>query len=313
MKWALLAKILKFYLRFTLSFTAIGYYVRKLSFGDDTANLRGKNILITGASGGIGRAVALQSNQAGAHVMAVARSADKLEMLKNESKNKDSLKIAVHDLSLQNDIRNLIESCAAGGEKIDVLINNVGVLLDKAEPTAEGFEKSFATNLLNHYLLTRELLDRNLLADDAVIINVSSGGMYNAPLMPEALNNVSKRFNGDMIYALHKRAQVALTHYWQDKYADSAMHFYVMHPGWVDTQGVKDSLPNFRKILHLILRDADMGADTIIWLAGNRPDQKGEAIWFDRKPRKTHLDDDTLKGSKPVEELIAYLEANIIG
>lgn len=312
MKWALLIKILKFYLRFTLSFTAIGYYFRKLFFGNDTSDLSGKNILITGASGGIGRAVALQSIAAGAQVIAAARNVDKLNALKNESKNADKLTIAVHDLSLQNDICNLVEACAASGQKIDVLVNNVGVLLEKAEPTAEGFEKSFATNLLNHYLLTRELLARNLLCDDAVVINVSSGGMYNAPLMPEALNNLSKRFNGDMTYALHKRAQVALTHYWRDIYSDNSMCFYVMHPGWVDTQGVKDSLPNFRKILQLILRDADMGADTIIWLAKNRPNQTGEAIWFDRKPRITHLGDDTLKGSKPVHELIAFLEANIL-
>lgn len=310
MKWAVIAKILKFYIRFTLSFTRIGYYVRHMFFDKRNVNFAGKTILVTGASGGIGQAATLQF--IGAHVIAAARDKDKLNALCHHKNafNLANITPAVHDLSLQSGIASLVQQCAAMDQKIDILVNNVGVLLNKPAVTAEGFETSFATNILNHYILTQELIKHNILADDAIIINVSSGGMYNAPLMPATLNNKSKSYNGDMAYALHKRAQVALTHFWRSHSGNRA--FYVMHPGWVDTQGVKDSLPNFRKLLKFILRDGDMGADTITWLAHARPDQVGEAIWFDRKPRKTHITQDTLDNSADVSDLITYLESHIL-
>lgn len=309
MKWAVIAKVLKFYLRFTLSFTRIGYYGRRLFFDKSTASFAGKTVLVTGASGGIGRAAAMQFN--GANVIAAARNAEKLDALcQTDGCDLASIVPAVHDLSLQSGTMALVQQCAALDQKIDILINNVGVLLNKPSVTDEGFDTSFATNILNHYILTQQLIKHDLLAKDAIIINVSSGGMYNAPLIPAALNNKSKSYNGDMAYALHKRAQVALTHFWRDHSDGRA--FYVMHPGWVDTQGVKDSLPNFRKLLKSILRNGDMGADTIIWLANMRPDQKGEAIWFDRKARKTHISQDMLDNSADVRDLIAYLESHIL-
>jgi len=139
-------------------------------------------------------------------------------------------------------------------------------------------------------MLTTELLNRGLLADDAVVINVSSGGMYNAPLVLEGMNLQNAAYNGGVAYTLHKRSQVELTKYWRQQHKDSNMKFYVMHPGWVDTEGVKTALPTFRKIMQFILRDEAMGADTINWLAKQKPDQVGnEKIWFDRKPRKIHL------------------------
>lgn len=310
MKLSIIAKILKFYLRFTLSFTRIGYYFRKIFFDKDQFQFHNKMVLITGASGGIGEAATFKFT--GAHVLAAARDSDKLEALCQNKKahNLASIVSAVHDLSLQSGIMDLVNECEALDKKIDILVNNVGVLLNKAQISDEGFDKSFATNILNHYILTQLLIEKNILADDAIIINISSGGMYNAPLIPAALNNKSKSYNGDMAYALHKRAQVALTHFWRSHAKERS--FYVMHPGWVDTQGVKDSLPNFRKMLKSILRTADMGADTIIWLAHNRPEQRGEAIWFDRKSRKTHISQDTLDGSAETSELIAYLDSNIL-
>lgn len=310
MKWSVVAKILKFYLRFTLSFTRIGYYFRRIFFDKNKLIFKGKTVLITGASGGIGQAATY--GFVGANVIAAARSKEKLDILCNhdDAQNLNDITLAVHDLSLQSGTMDLVRQCEAMDQKIDILVNNVGVLLNKAQMTSEGFDSSFATNILNHYILTQELMKRNLLADDAIIINVSSGGMYNAPLMPAALNNKSKSYNGDMAYALHKRAQVALSHYWRAR--SKGRSFYVMHPGWVDTQGVKDSLPNFRKLLKSVLRNGDMGADTIIWLAGSRPDQSGEAIWFDRKARDTHISQDTIDASSDVSELIAYLESNIL-
>ena len=70
----------------------------------------------------------------------------------------------------------------ARGERIDVLVNNVGLLLDRFELTAEGLETSFVTNLLSHYVLTEGLRAAGRFADGAAVVNMSSGGMYGSPL-----------------------------------------------------------------------------------------------------------------------------------
>jgi len=315
MKYRDLQLLVNFYGRFALSFTSIGYYARRF-FWQQTANdLAGKTVLITGASGGIGSSVVKDSISSGATVIAAARNQSKLNALRDtlEPNTKEQMVDAVYDLSLQSEIIKLVESCEARGSKIDVLVNSVGLMIHNLSITEEGFETSFATNLLNHYMLTTELLNRGLLADDAVVINVSSGGMYNAPLVLEGMNLQNAAYNGGVAYTLHKRSQVELTKYWRQQHKDSNMKFYVMHPGWVDTEGVKTALPTFRKIMQFILRDEAMGADTINWLAKQKPDQVGnEKIWFDRKPRKIHLSESTKKSKSNCDDLVEFLKSKLI-
>jgi len=180
-----LRKIVSFYGRFLPSFSAIGYHARRLRWPAFAPDFSGQTWLVTGASGGIGRAAALEAARRGARVLAVARSAGKLRALQNEAPA--SIEPLVADLALVREVRALVSGLAARGERIHVLLNNVGVMLDDYTLTAEGREASFATNLLNHYLLTEELIARELLAPGGVVIGMSSGGMYNVPLMVEAL------------------------------------------------------------------------------------------------------------------------------
>ncbi len=192
-----------------------------------------------------------------------------------------------------------------------MLVNNVGVLLNKHQVSAEGHELSFATNLLNHYVLTSGLIERGLLADDAVVINMSSGGMYNVPLKIERLNILEpERYDGVLAYANHKRAQVVLNSWWRRQSADNNRQFYVMHPGWVDTEGVRTSLPAFRALFKRVLRDAEQGADTALWLADQRPVQKDDgAIWFDRSEKSAHLGSATRRDSDSPEALVEFLDS----
>jgi len=111
----------------------------------------------------------------------------------------------------------------------------------------------------------------------------------------------------------HKRAQVELAKYWRKENQGTDRKFYVMHPGWVDTPLVKASLPTFRKILHLVLRDEPMGADTINWLAIEAPAQADdEKIWFDRKPRKTHLSAKTQQSKSNCDDLVEFLKSKLV-
>jgi NAD(P)-dependent dehydrogenase (short-subunit alcohol dehydrogenase family) len=168
-------------------------------------------------------------------------------------------------------------------------------------------------NVLSHFQLTEGLFEADRFADNAVIVNMSSGGMYNAPLGAAGLNNTDPAtFNGKLSYAFAKRAQVALTGYWNRKYGDRGIRVYVTHPGWAKTPGVKNALPTFWKIQNIILRTPLQAADTALWLCATRPPVGDEeVIWFDRKPRETHMYEATRKPLCTVDELVDYLRAEL--
>jgi dehydrogenase/reductase SDR family protein 12 len=309
-------KIVGFYSRFTASFTQVGYRWRRLSWPAFTPDYRGQRWLVTGGSGGIGRHIVLEAARAGATVTAVARSESKLGALCDDARRAGIAGVETEccDFTLQSDTERLLRRLEASGRKVDVLVNNVGVLLDNLSVTTEGRESSFVSNLLSHYQLTEGLIRHGLLAGpEATVINMTSGGGYNMPLMVAMLNVTDPaKYNGVFAYGFHKRAQMVLNQYWRDTYGSRGIAFYVMHPGWADTDGVKRSLPRFRKILRPILRDAASGADTALWLAGTRPTQpEHELVWFDRAIRPAHVYERTRVTKDTPQSLVAYLESEL--
>jgi dehydrogenase/reductase SDR family member 12 len=292
--WAQLKKVAAFYGRFTLSFTQVGYRARSLGWATVPRDFRGQRWLVTGASSGIGATIALQAARAGAEVQVAARSAGRLDAFIQSARGLgvSGLEPRVCDFSLRSDTQRLVEELASRGEPLDVLVNNVGVLNDAHSLTAEGHESSFAINLLSHFVLTEGLIERGVLRGPApLVINMTSGGGYNVPLSTALLDvRDPAKFNGTVAYAFHKRAQMVLNQYWRDTWRARGIAFYVMHPGWADTDGVKRSLPRFRQILKSILRDGESAADTALWLAAARPPQREEeSVWFDRRQRTAHV------------------------
>ena len=147
-----------------------------------------------------------------------------------------------------------------------------------------------------------------------VIVNMTSGGMYNAPLGIAGLNTTdAAAYNGKVSYAYAKRAQVALTDYWNALYADREICAYVTHPGWSKTPGVKQALPTFWKIQNLILRTPLQGADTALWLCAARPEVQNDVVWFDRSARPTHMYDFTRTPQCTIEELVAHFQSDLAG
>jgi dehydrogenase/reductase SDR family member 12 len=312
-KLKLLFGALAFYGRFFCSFTAIGFHVRRLFWPRFQPDFRGQHWVVTGASAGIGRHIALAAARAGASVTAVARASTKLdEVVATAQAEGLQLQAAPCDLSSMADVsRWLVErgavgnsggttnaapgqTTAAAAQNVDVLVNNAGVMLDEHSLTAEGLEASFATNLLSHYRLTTGLVAAGLLPSTAVVVNMTSGGAYHVPLSTAMLNVTdAARYNGTYAYAFHKRAQVVLSEYWRTQWNAEGRRSYVLHPGWVDTPGVKRSLPRFRAL----------------WLAATKPAQPiGEHIWFDRKARAAHVASGTRSSRDTAETLVAYLE-----
>lgn len=304
-----LVKSLNFYGRFSPSFTRVGYIARGLPFKPVKADYTGQTWLVTGATGGLGRAAALKAVRKGARVLAVGRNPAALASLEAEAASAPGVIVPVRcDLSSMTAVNAMAASDELGGAPIDVLLNNVGLLMREYQATAEGFETSYATNLLGHYILTERLHELGRLASGAAVINVVSGGLYNLPLTKSMLNIPPEKFNGFAAYAAHKRAQVALADQWRTAFADIDAKTYAVHPGWADTAGVKTSLPKFRRILAPILRNDAEGADTIDWLAATRPTEVVDEIWFDRKPRTAHAYPHTRQTRTTPADVLAFLE-----
>jgi dehydrogenase/reductase SDR family member 12 len=316
MNYQQLKKIAAFYGRFTLSFSQLGFRARRPFWPAFKGDFAGEHWLVTGGSNGLGHAIGMEAARRGAQVLLAARSPQKLAQAVSDATTGGikGLDTAVCDFSLQSDTARFVREFAASGRKIDVLVNNVGVLNTSHSLTGEGRETSFVTNCLSHYLLTEGLIRHGSFgANRPLVINMTSGGGYNVPLSTGMLNMVDpKTFNGTAAYGFHKRAQMALNRHWREKYGPAGFTFYVMHPGWADTDGVKRSLPRFRKILRPILRDSASGADTAIWLAATRPAQlDSQALWFDRKARPAHVYRRTRVSAATSQTLVEYLDREL--
>ncbi len=139
--------------------------------------MQDKTILITGASSGLGRSSAEYLAAKGAHLILVCRTPDKAAATRDEIRDKTgntNLHTYYGDLSLLKEVNRLADEIIRDHTRIDVLMNNAGVLLGERRETEEGLETTFATNHLAYFLLTRRLIECLKNSAPARIINVSS-------------------------------------------------------------------------------------------------------------------------------------------
>ena len=287
-----------------VGYTALGYRWR--SHSRIETDLNGRVAVVTGATSGLGRQTASELARLGASVILVGRNPEKtkavVESIRRET-GSSTLRAEIADLSEMEQVRALAGRIEA---PVHILVNNAGVLLPERSETREGFETSFATNLLGHFLLTNLLVDK--LEAPARIVNVSSGGMYTQRIRVDDLQMKRGRYDGAVAYARAKRGQVILTELWAEALRKRGVVVHSMHPGWADTPGVSDSLPRFYKLTKPLLRTPAQGADTIVWLCAS--DAAGRAtgkFWHDRRPRPTHRFASTRESPEERESLWARL------
>ncbi len=273
------------------SFSRIGPAVRRRIDGWTAPPLNalaGRTVLITGPTSGIGRAATDAMADLGARIILVGRSQARLDDLRGRliaAHGEDRFPAVVADLGSLESIRNAVDRIRATEQRLDVLVDNAGAIFPTRHLGPDGIEATFGLMVAGPFALTAGLLPLLRVAGGRVIA-VTSGGMYTQRLDLDDLGSAQGAWSGARAYGRAKRAQTALIREWARRLAGSGVTFAAMHPGWADTPGLAESLPEFSRLMRPLLRSAAEGADTIVWLAAH-PAAAGVSgkLFLDRRPR----------------------------
>ena len=270
------------------SFSRVGAVLRRAT--QDWApvpSMEGRNILVTGASSGIGRATALALSRAGADLWVCGRDEGRLEELALRIRaGGTTVRTAALDVSDPTRVDDLARRIGDDPAGLSGIVHSAGALTHEFAATAQGVETTVATHVLAPFRLTLRLAPLLRAAEKSTIVTVASGGMYTERFDLSRLEMGPGDYDGVKAYARAKRAQVLLAHEWSRRWGRDGVRSYVMHPGWTDTPGLATSLPTFHR-LGPLLRRVDEGADTAVWLASGAAGETGttSGIWLDRRPR----------------------------
>ncbi len=176
----------------------------------DIPNLTGKIVVITGANSGLGYESSLALAQKGAHVVMACRSPKKAESAKAEILKhapNASVELMALDLSSLKSVHAFAEAFKAKHSKLDILINNAGLMAIPKSKTADGFESQFGVNHLGHFALTGLLLERLLAAPGSRVVTVSSGAYTAGKMRFDDLQS-EKSYSRFGAYAQSKLANI---------------------------------------------------------------------------------------------------------
>ena len=234
-----------------------------------------KNILITGATSGIGRESALALSKMGANITFIARNKLKAENLLTDinkiSNGQNSFIIA--DLSSQKDIKSASEKYIDKNISLDVLLNNAGLINFKRNETIDGFEETFAINHLAYFSLTNLLLDKIKESNSARIVNVSSAAHQFVKRMNFDDIHSKKSYKPFQVYGYTKLANILFTKKLSSMLENKKITVNCLHPGVVGTSFGQNNSNNLNKVLSFIakpfMRTSEKGAETSIYLCSS--------------------------------------------
>jgi len=196
-----------------------------------------KTVLITGSTDGIGKQAALELADMGARVILHGRKESKAKGILQEIKQKtgnDKLDFFIADLSSLKQIRSMGEDIQRKYSRLDVLINNAGVALNKLEISDDGYEMTFAVNHLAAFALTLHLLDLLTQSAPTRIINVSSM-VHSSSLNFDNLTE-PRTFDGWEAYCQSKLCNILFTYALAEKLQNLGVTVNCLHPGVIDTK-----------------------------------------------------------------------------
>ncbi|MEP7037598.1 MAG: SDR family NAD(P)-dependent oxidoreductase [Acidobacteriota bacterium] len=231
---------------------------------ENIPNQKGKTVIVTGSSSGIGYEAARVLANKGATVIIAVRSLEKgkaaTDKILGQKKDAD-IKVLKLDLANLASVKEFAAEFKKSHARLDLLINNAGVMIPPYSKTADGFELQFGTNHLGHFALTGQLLDVLINTRDARIVNVSSGAHKSGNLDFDDLTWEKRRYSAWKAYGDSKIANLYFTFKLNRRLKENGFDTIATaaHPGWTATElqrhtGVIEFLNGF------FAQDISMGA-----------------------------------------------------
>ena len=240
------------------------------------ADLSGKIAVITGGSAGLGMETTRVLAGRGAHVISVVRDQAKGEAAIEQIRTADpdvAIELAIMDLSDLQSVREGANAIAARYPRIDMLINNAGVMAAPLARTREGLELHLGTNFLGHYVLTAHLMNNLLAAAPARLINLTSSAHRLSPFRLHDPFFEQEEYNKLAAYGQSKTANVLMTLELDRRYRDRGVRATAVHPGLIDTELGRHFTEDEMTFLKggipegMAMKDVSQGAATTVWAA----------------------------------------------
>jgi retinol dehydrogenase-14 len=234
--------------------------------------MTGRTVLVTGATGGIGKATAVGLSAMGAHLAITGRDHDRTQAAARDIRAAGGgrVDVFVADLSAQAEVRRLAAEVLERVARLDVLVNNVGGYWNTRQVTADGLERTFALNHLAPFLLTGLLLDRLTQSAPARVVTVASHAHTMGRMDFDDLQG-ARSYSGSRAYDQSKLANVLFTYELARRLGRTPVTSNAVHPGMVDTSfGAEDPGGIQRLLVPLIrplMKSPARGAATSIHVA----------------------------------------------
>lgn len=246
-------------------------------------------VIVTGANSGMGKATSIELAKTGAVVVMLCRSKTRGEEALSKVKalsGSNSVEMMLCDLGSQKSIEDFSSAFRKKYQRLDVLVNNAGVILPGRHETADGFEFHFGVNHLGHFLLTNRLLDLLIASAPSRIVNVSSGAHKIGRIHFEDVN-LKKNYRVWRAYAQSKLANILFTYELVDRLKGKGVTVNCLHPGAVATSMGINRENGFGTLITSMLKPffqtSEQGAQTAIYLATSKDVDEVTGKYFYKK------------------------------
>lgn len=205
---------------------------------DNIPDQKGRVAIVTGSSSGIGYEAARVLANKNANVIIAVRNLEKgkaaIEKIKKENQNAD-VKVMLLDLASLKSVKKFAKEFKQKYNKLDLLINNAGVMIPPYSKTEDGFELQIGTNHFGHFALTMQLLDVLEKTINSRIVNVSSAAHKYGNINFNDLNWENRKYKSWKAYGDSKIANLYFTQELGRKLSNKKVVVTAAHPGWTET------------------------------------------------------------------------------